>query len=73
MIPPPPLPVRAGDGSSIDPGARWNGFLDVGKRARIEGNTILEDCVVMEGAVVRGGARMRSAIIYDNGVLEVEQ
>ncbi len=72
-VPPPPIPLRAGDDSSIDPGADWTGFLDVGNGARIEGNTFLEDCVVMEGAAVRSGARLRSAIIYDDNVLEVEK
>jgi NDP-sugar pyrophosphorylase family protein len=72
-VPPTPMPLRAGEGSSIDPGARWNGFLDVGNNARIEGNTSLEDCVVMEGAVVSSGARLRSAIVYDSDVLEVEK
>ena len=72
-VPPPPMPLRTGDGASIDPGAQWNGFLDVGKGAHIEVNTFLEDCVVMDGAVVRSGARLRSAIIYDNDVLEVEK
>lgn len=72
-IPPPPLPLRAADRSSIDPGAEWAGFLDVGNGARIEGNTFLEDCVVLEGAVVRNGARLRSAIVYDDKVLEVDK
>jgi NDP-sugar pyrophosphorylase family protein len=72
-VPPPPLPLRAGDGSSIDPGAEWKGFLDVGDGARIEGNTFLEDCVVMENAVVRSGSRLRSAIIFNDEVLEVEK
>jgi len=72
-VPPPPMPLRAGEDSSIDPGADWAGFLDAGNGARIEGNTFLEDCVVMDGAVVRSGARLRSAIIYDDEVLEVEK
>ena len=72
-VQPPPMPLRAGDGSSIDPGADWAGFLDVGNGARIEGNTFLEDCVVLEGAVVRNGTRLRSAIVYNDKVLEVEK
>ena len=73
MIPVPPLPIRAGDGSSIDPGAQWKGFLDVGAGSRIEGNTFLEDCVVMESAVVRNGTRLNRAIIYGDEVLEVDK
>jgi len=69
---PTPLPLRAGALSSIDPGAEWAGFLDVGDGARIEKNTFLEDCVVLEGATVRSGTRLSRAIIYDGGVMEVE-
>lgn len=72
-VPPPPIPLRAGKGSSVDPGARWTGFIDIGNNAVIEGNTSLEDCVVMEGAAVHSGADLKSAIIYDNDVLEVEK
>ncbi len=72
-IPVPPLPIRAGDGSSIDPGAQWKGFLDVGAGARIEGNTFLEDCVVMENAVVPDGTRLNKAIFYGDEVLEVDK
>ena len=72
-VQPPEMPLRTGVGSSIDPGAEWTGFLDVGNGARIEGNTFLEDCVVLDGAVVRNGTRLRSAVVYDNEVLEVEK
>ena len=73
IIPVPPLPIRAGDGSSIDPGAQWKGFLDVGAGARIEGNTFLENCVVMENAVVPDGTTLNRAIIYGDEVLEVDK
>jgi NDP-sugar pyrophosphorylase family protein len=69
---PPPLPLRAGALSSIDHGASWKGFLDVGDGARIEGNTFLEDCVVLAGATVGSGTRLSRAIIYEGGVMEVE-
>ncbi len=72
-IQPPPMPLRTGAGSSVDPGAEWSGFLDVGTGARIEGNTFLEDCVVLDGAVVRNGTRLRSAVVYNDKVLEVEK
>ncbi len=72
-VPPPPMPLRAGDGASVDPGVRWAGFLDVGKDVLIEGNTFLEDCVVLEGAAVRNGTRLRSAVVYDDKVLEVDK
>ncbi len=72
-VQPPPMPLRTGAGSSVDPGAEWTGFLDVGNGARIEGNTFLEDCVVLDGAIVRNGTRLRSAVVYDDKVLEVEK
>ena len=46
---------------------------EFGNDAVIEGNTSLENCVVMEGAAVHSGANLKSAIIYDNDVLEVEK
>ena len=72
-VQPPAMPLRTGAGSSVDPGAEWAGFLDVGNGARIEGNTLLEDCVVLDGAVVRNGTRLRSAVVYDDEVMEVEK
>ena len=72
-VPPTPMPLRTGEGTSIDPGTEWAGFLDVGKDALIEGNTFLEDCVVMDGAVVQNGKRLNSAIVYGDKVLEVEK
>ena len=72
-VPPTPMPLRTGEGTSIDPGADWTGFLDVGNGARIEGNTFLEDCIVMDGAVVQNGKRLSSAIVYGDKVLEVEK
>ncbi len=68
-----PIPLRAGEGASIDPRARWAGFLDVGRKAVIEADTFLENCVVLEGAVVRRGTRLKSAILYDDRALEVKQ
>jgi len=72
-LPPPALPLRVGAGASIDPGARWKGFLDVGEGAWIEKDTELEDCVVLDGAVVRSGARLRSAVAWGESALEVER
>lgn len=71
LIPPPPLPLRAGPGAKIDPGASWNGFLDVGRNALIEKGSRLEDCVVMDGATVRSGSVLRAAVVYRGGAVEV--
>ena len=70
---PPPMPLRAGKGSSIDPGARWKGFLDVGSGARIGKDCMLEDCVVLEGAVVGEGTAAGPAIFYGTEMMEAEK
>ena len=72
LLMPPPLPLRAGEGSRIDPSARWKGFLDVGRGAVIEKDTVLADCVVLDGARVPAGARLESAIVGTDSKLEVE-
>jgi mannose-1-phosphate guanylyltransferase len=72
-LPPPALPLRVGAGASIDPGARWKGFLDVGDGVKIEKDTELEDCVLLDGAVVLEGARLSSAVAYGEKALEVER
>lgn len=69
LLPPPPLPVHTGEGSVIDPGAAWRGFLEVGSGATIERDTVLEDCVVLDGTVVTAGHRSRRAVLYPDGVM----
>jgi mannose-1-phosphate guanylyltransferase len=72
-IAPPPMPLRTGEGSSIDPGARWSGFLDIGDGARIEKSAFLEDCIVLGGAVVAEGTAKDSAIFYGTQILEADK
>jgi NDP-sugar pyrophosphorylase family protein len=67
LLPPPPLPIVAGKDSSIDPGARWRGFLAVGSKVTIERDVELEDCVVLDGTVVRAGSDFRRAVLYPGG------
>jgi mannose-1-phosphate guanylyltransferase len=70
QVAPPPLALRVAEDSSVDPSARWIGFLDVGRGARIEKNASLEECVVMSGAVVEPGAGLKRCIVHAGGVLE---
>ena len=69
LLEPPPLPLHVGDGASVDPGARWSGFLDVGPRAVVGRGAILESCVVLEGAEVRANARHANEIVFRGGSL----
>jgi mannose-1-phosphate guanylyltransferase len=71
-VPPPPLPIRVGPGARVDPDARWNGFLDVGRKAVIKKDTVMENCIIMDGATVPGGSSFKSAVIHPDVVLEVE-
>jgi NDP-sugar pyrophosphorylase family protein len=70
LILPPPLPLFVGEDSSIDPAARWRGFLAVGSRVTIERDTMLEDCVVLDGTVISEGSGFRRAVVYPGGAAE---
>jgi mannose-1-phosphate guanylyltransferase len=69
-LPPPPLPLHVGKGSTIDPGADWRGFLAVGSNATIERDVTLEDCVVLDGTFVAAGNSHRSAVLFPEGTIE---
>ncbi len=70
VLPPPPVPIRIGSGSSVDPGARWKGFLDAGKKVVIEKGVILENCIVLDGVTVREGTNARETILFPGGSLK---
>jgi len=70
ILAPPPLPLHVGEGSTIDPGAEWRGFLAVGSGVRIERDVVLEDCVVLDGTIVAAGKRHRRAVLYAEGSIE---
>lgn len=70
LLPPPPLPLHVGEGTTIDAGAEWHGFLEVGSGVMIERDALLEDCVVLDGTVVEAGSRYRRAVLYPGGVIE---
>jgi mannose-1-phosphate guanylyltransferase len=70
LLPPPPLSIHVGEKTTIDAGAEWHGFLEVGSRVMIERDVVLEDCVVLDGTVVEAGGRFRRAVLYPGGVIE---
>ncbi len=70
LLEPPPFPLHVSEGASVDPGARWNGFLSVEEGAVVERGALLEDCVVLRGARVERGAEHRGAIIFPQGVMQ---
>ena len=73
LLPPPPLPLHVGEGAFVAPDAVWRGFLEVGPGARVGRNTVLENCVILEGTAVPGDASYRNAIIYPGGSPETER
>ncbi len=64
---PPRLPLYAGDGSVIDPRARWKGFLCVGRESSIGKNVFLEDCVVLDKVTLAPGVCGKSTVFYPGG------
>ncbi len=69
-LPPPSLPIHVGEGSKVDPGTDWRGFLAVGSNATIERNVTLEDCVVLDGTFVASGSSHRRAVLFPEGIIE---
>jgi len=67
VLEPPPLPLYAGEGSAIDPLARWKGFLFAGRNSSIGKGAFLEDCVVLDGASVAPGTSARSRVFFQGG------
>lgn len=72
LLEPPPLPLYVADEARVDPGAEWKGFLSVERGAFIETNALLEECIVLDGALVERGAHHRKAIIFPEGVITVK-
>jgi len=69
---PPPLPFHICEGAEVDPGARWEGFLEVQRGARIKGDTFLKNCIVMEGTTVEKGTVVEESIIAGDKIIKVE-
>lgn len=51
------------EGAAIDPDARVEGFLSLGRGVRVAGGTRLVDCVVLDGVTVPSGAAWRRAVL----------
>jgi len=70
VLEPPPLPLHVGEGAVVEPGARWKGFCEVGRRAVIERDTSLENCVVFDDTLVPRGSVHEHEILYPGGVIK---
>ncbi|MHA7875638.1 hypothetical protein [Roseivivax sp.] len=60
-------PCHIGAGARIDAGSCLKGVTAIGAGARIESSTLLQDCLVLPGAVVRQGTWAKSQVIGPNG------
>lgn len=67
---PPPLPFNISENSSVHPGTRWSGFLQVGEGAVIKESCHLSNCVVLENSTVTRGSSIHNAVIYQDGILK---
>ena len=65
----PPLPLHVGEGAVVDPGARWTGFCEIGRRAVVERGSRLDNCVVLDDTVVEGGSIHSNEILFPGGIL----
>jgi NDP-sugar pyrophosphorylase family protein len=65
----PPFPFHAGVGAVVDPGARWTGFCEIGRRAVVERDARLENCVVLDDTVVARGSVHSNEILFPGGAL----
>ncbi|MDD4857104.1 MAG: NDP-sugar synthase [Candidatus Krumholzibacteria bacterium] len=65
-----PFPLHAGEGAAVDPGAIWRGFCEIGRRAVVERDAYLEDCVVLEDTIVARGSAHSNEILFPGGVLK---
>ena len=72
LLEPPPLPLYVAEEARVDPGAEWRGFLSVEGGACIEKGALLEECIVLNGALVESEAHHRKAIIFPGGVMTAE-
>ena len=72
LLEPPPLSLDVAGNARIDPSAEWRGFLSVEGGAVIESDTLLEECVVLDGARVGRGERHERSIIHRDGVIKTD-
>jgi NDP-sugar pyrophosphorylase family protein len=64
------FPLHVGEGAVVDPGAVWKGFCEIGRRAVVERDARLEDCVVLEDTIVARGSDHSNEILYPGGVIK---
>jgi len=67
---PPPFPFHVGEGASVEPGARWKGFCEIGRRAVVERDASLENCVVFDETVVPRGSVHENEILFPGGIIK---
>jgi mannose-1-phosphate guanylyltransferase/phosphomannomutase len=66
---PPSFPLHVGEGAVVDPGARWSGFCEIGRRAVVPRDARLHRCVVLDDTVVERGSEHADEILYPGGTL----
>ncbi len=67
---PPSLPFHLGEQATVEPGASWKGFCAIGRRAVIERDASLENCVVMDETTVPRGSIHKNEILFPGGALK---
>jgi NDP-sugar pyrophosphorylase family protein len=67
---PPPFPFHVGEGASVEPGARWKGFCEIGRRAVVERDASLENCVVFDETVVPRDSVHENEILFPGGIIK---
>ncbi len=61
----PASPVVLGPGAVVEPGARVEGFAVLGAGCLIESGAYVKDCLLMDGARVLKGAKVKGAVLGD--------
>ncbi|CAO0821294.1 NDP-sugar synthase [Desulfarculales bacterium] len=61
----PPGPLVLAPGVALEPDAQVEGFAVLGRGAAVEAGALVEDCLLLPGARVAVGARVRRAVLGD--------
>ena len=61
--------ILQAESASLDDGAEIRGFLVAGKEARVEAGCLLENSVLLDGALVRSGSVTAKSIVFPGGAL----
>lgn len=65
--------LHLAEGAVVAPDARVEGFLSLGRAARVAGGTRLVDCIVLDGVTVPSGASWRRAVLGLGWVVTQEE